>query len=545
MDSLDALVVGAGPTGLALASDLLRHGLRVRVIDMAAAPTTLSKAVVLMPRSLEEFQIRKLAPYALQAGEKIHSFSAYNHGEIIFRAEYGRVNSRYNYLLNLSQTETEKILRDELARLGGRIEWKTTLESFEDHGDRVTATLTTPEGKTETVEASYLLGCGGAHSTVRHALHFEFIGEQYRDNWLLADVSIDWKLPHGHGYAFFSDAGLLAVFPMPSGQYRIYVVESEMLALGRVPTLEDISAAVERIVPGLCKLSNPGWMSEFHCHHRRVKHYSRGRVFIGGDSAHIHSPETGLGMNTGMQDSFNLAWKLAYVRKGIAPASLLETYDTERSYVGQQVVALSDFTHKLSSQFNRVGALSRDHIWRFFSHFYANHFKQFEQGLQVRIQYQPSRIVENHGGQESLHNDNFEITAGARANDADLLPLTGGSPVSLYNILDPLRFRLLIVVGHAPNPATLDAIRRLSDFLKPVRDHVIPTLILAGQDADGFEDFPGEIYLDPSMHFHYIYGAQKGGLFLIRPDAYVGFSSRPIRLPELEKHLRGIFTVLS
>ncbi len=544
--SLDALVVGAGPTGLALATDLLRHGLRVRIIDKAMAPTTLSKAVVVMPRSLEEFQMRRLAGEVLAEGEKIHSFSAYNHGEIIFRAEYGRVTSRYNFLLNIPQTGPERILREELTRLGGGVEWKTTLESFVDHGDRVTAVLTAPDGKTEQVETPYLLGCGGAHSSVRHGLNFEFIGEQYHDNWLLADVDIAWKLQHGHGYAFFSDAGLLAVFPMPGGKYRIYVVESESRALGREPKLEDIIDAVERIIPGMCTLSNPGWMSEFHCHHRRVKHYRKGNVFIGGDAAHIHSPETGLGMNTGIQDSFNLGWKIAFVRKGASPASLLDTYDTERSYVGKQVVGLSDFTHKLSAQFNRVGALSRDHIWRFFSHFYTNHFKEFEQGLQVRIQYEPSTIVENHGHQEALHNENMEVVAGMRAVDGDLLPASGTPvPISLYDVLDSRKFRLLIITGHKPDPAMRDAICRMAAWTKPVRPFLTPTLVLASQKTEGFEAFEGEIYLDPAMEFHYLYGAQKGGIFLIRPDGYVGFSSRPIRMFDLEKHLGGIFTSLS
>lgn len=544
--SLDALVIGAGPTGLALASDLLRHGLRVRIVDKADAPTTLSKAVVLMPRSLEEFQMRKLSASALAEGEKVHSFSAYNHGEIIFRAEYARVTSRYNFLLNIPQTGPERILRDELIRLGGHIEWKTTLESFVDHGDHVTAILTTPDGKSEQVDVPYLLGCGGAHSPVRHGLNFEFIGEQYHDNWLLADVDIDWKLLSGRGYAFFADAGLLAVFPMPQGRYRIYIVETESRALGREPKLEDITAAVERIIPGMCVLRNPGWMSEFHCHHRRVKHYRKGNVFIGGDAAHIHSPETGLGMNTGIQDSFNLAWKIAYVRKGASPSSLLDTYDTERSYVGKQVVGLSDFAHKLSSQFNRIGSLSRDHIWRFFSHFYTNHFKEFEQGLQVRIQYEPSAVVENHGHQESLHNESVEVVAGVRAVDGNLQATTdGAAPIALHDVLDPLKFRLMIIAGHLPDHATREAICKMAAWTKPVREFLTPTLVLASQTTEGFETFDGEIYLDPAMEFHYLYGAQKGGLFLIRPDGYVGFSSRPIRMKDLENHLRGVFVTLS
>ena len=549
--NLDALVIGAGPTGLAMATDLIRHGMKVRLIDLADKPSTLSKAVVLMPRTLEEFQVRGLHKRTQELGENVHSFSAYNQGQIIFHADYDRISSKYNFLLNISQCDTELVLREELDRLGGEIEWGVTLTDYEDLGDHVRADLKHADGKTETLEVPYLLGCDGAHSTVRHGMNAEFHGESYQDTWLLADVSIDWKFPHGHSYSFFCEDGLLAVFPMPGKRYRIYVLQTLEYQLGRDPELSDIIEAVERVAPGLCKLSEPEWLSEFHCHHRKVKHYSKknGRVFIGGDAAHIHSPETGLGMNTGVQDAFNLAWKLANVRKGLMPESLLDTYDLERSYVGEQVVKLSDFTHKLLSQFTAMGGLVRSKMWRFFSNYYLNHFQKLEEGFQVRIHYKANDFVEHHGHAEHFRiKDLPEVTAGARCLDGNLLPPNTEADVenfvSLYDQLDPSVHQLMILTGSDHSQETQSCIRELIASTASIRSQLNILLILGRQDTEGYEDLDATILLDPTHHFHHKYGAEAGAVYVVRPDTYVGFFSRPIASKPVTKYLKSLFTKL-
>lgn len=525
MSEIDALIVGAGPTGMAMATDLIRHGLRVRIIERADEPTRLSKAVVLMPRTVEEFQLRGLHTRALSLSEKIHSFSLFSHGHIIFRAEYGRMVSRYNYLLNIPQTDSELVLREELDRLGGKVEWRTQLDEFEDRDDHVLATIRHADQTEETIKVPYLLGCDGAHSTVRHGVGIEFEGESYHDVWLLADVELDWKLKHGQGYGFFSDEGLLATFPMPDGRYRIYIIQPEDRQLGRQPELADIEAAVERIMPGFVKLSNSAWMAEFHCHHRKVRHYRKGRVFLAGDAAHIHSPETGLGMNTGIQDAFNLAWKLAHVHKGWSPENLLDSYDIERNYVGKQVVDLSDFTHKMSAQFNVLGRVTRDQVWRFFSNYYHHHFDQFEAGFQLRIQYKHSHIVEQHGKATTLHDTNFEVLAGTRCYDCEILEPATSKWVWLYDLLSPSVHHIILMAGPNPTPEILAAIQNVAQHVSKMDDRLKLMLLLGRQDMAGFGDFPGSVYLDPALHFHYTYGGQNGAIFVVRPDAYVGYVS--------------------
>lgn len=530
------LIVGAGPTGLSLACDLLNLGIPIRLIDSAAVPSNLSKAVVLMPRTLEAFELRGFVDRALEAGERIHSFSAYSKGRMVFHTEYNRTSSHYNYLINLPQAETEAILREQLTKAGGVIEWNTTLLKLENGETSARATIRHADGREEELELDYLVGCDGAHSTVRHAIGFEFEGDGYRDTWLLGDVTLDWKYRHGHGYSFFGDDGLLAIFPMKNRMHRLYIVQPLARELGRQPALDDLREAVERIAPGLCKITGGGWMSEFRCHHRKVAHYQKQRVLLAGDAAHIHSPETGLGMNTGIQDSYNLAWKLAAVLKNECVPSLLETYDSERSYVGAQVLKLSDFTHRMSSIFGPMGNLIRDPLWKFFSRYYSHHYENVELGLQTRIQYPENPFIEHHGGQEDLRDELYIQTAGRRLINGDLLTVSGET-TTLYQELPALTSYLLIFAGHSNERETLQRTLQSVEVL-PVK----PVLVLPSQDTQGYEWVKTSVYLDPELRLHFTFGAQNGAAYLIRPDGYIGFSSQPIKPAALEKYLGKLFT---
>lgn len=547
----DALVIGAGPTGLAMATDLLRHGLSVRIVDLADKASNLSKATTIMPRTLEEFQLRGLHERTIGLGKIMRGFSAFYQGQIIFKADYDRISSDFNFLVNIPQCDVELVLREELERLGGNIEWGVTLTELKDHGDRVEAKLTHADGKTEELEVPWLLGCDGAHSVVRKTLGLKFHGNAYKDTWLLADLNIDWKFTAESSYSFFSEDGVLAIFPMPKGRHRIYILQTLKHQLGRDPSFNDIKDAVERIAPGLCTLSKPDWMAEFKCHHRKVKNYRNkdGRVFIGGDAAHIHSPETGLGLNTGMQDSFNLAWKLAAVHHGKAPFSLLDTYDQERSYVGNQVVKLSDVTHKMTAQFSAMGSMIRSRMWRIFSNHIRVRHEKFEDGLQLRVLYKPNPFVENHGKVDPFRLKELpEMVAGARCLEAKLLPPDAQTDqkqfIRLYDHLDPKCPQLMIMAGPDNSKETLACIRELIALTAPIRDQIKVLVILARQNMQGFEDIQATVLLDPTHHFHHHYGAETGALFVVRPDSYIGFSSRPIETKKTSKYLKRLFTDL-
>lgn len=544
---LDTLIIGAGPTGLALAGDLLRHGMKVRIIDRAHEPTNLSKAVVLMPRTLEEFAARRLAEEAIRLGEKTTSLTTYCHGHVIFHSEYDKLSTDYSFLINIPQASTESVLRGYVGRHGGQVEWDTDLLSFEENADGVSATIKLPDGSTEVVRTHYLIGCDGAHSVVRHALGFEFHGAAYRDTWLLADVKIDWRLPHGHTYLFFLENGLFSVFPMPDERYRIYVVEPLNEKLGRSPTLEEFQVIADRFVCDGCVLSDPHWLAEFHCHHRKVKHYSRGRVHLAGDAAHVHSPETGLGMNTGIQDAFNLAWKIAWVRKGWASENLLLSYDAERSFVGQQVVALSDFTHKVWARFGKLAEIIREPMWRFFNNYYAHHTDKLEEAMQIRIHYPAGPYVVSHGKPEHAHTAVAPVEAGMRLVNGKLQP-AAGSPAEatdLFNLFDASKFRLLIFTGAHPSAQTVGNVKALLEAVRPHAVYVQPLIVFGGQNASAFTELTPDVFIDPTLDLHFQYAAQKGATYLVRPDLYVGYNAYGFDVKQLKNYLGTLFTTTS
>ena len=336
------LIVGAGPVGLALAGDLARYGVKVRIIDKAAARTDRSKAVVLWSRTLELLQ-RDAARGRLRGrGAEGNRREHHQRRADDRTGRIGGVDSPFPFALMLPQSETERLLEDDLAARGVAVERGVELLAFDDSEKAVIATLRRPDGGEEQIYTPWLVGCDGAHSTVRHILRLPFEGETLPSDWFLADVHLTGlRLPPDEMGLYWHADGVLALFPLAPDHYRIIANVGD--GKGETPgdpTLSDVQAAVDRRGPGGLRLSDPLWLSAFRINERKVADYRVGRVFLAGDAAHIHSPAGGQGMNTGMQDAFNLAWKLALVCRGDCPADpLLESYNAEREGVGARVLA--------------------------------------------------------------------------------------------------------------------------------------------------------------------------------------------------------------
>ncbi len=240
----------------------------------------------------------------------------------------------------LAQSETERLLAAHLDRVGVMVERRVELTALADHGDHVQATLRHADGPDETVRCAWLVGCDGAHSTVRKGIGVDFTGHAEPNDWMLADCRVEGPLPQDELSMFWHARGVLAFFPFAPGRCRVIADLGPAHGTGRPPdpTLADVQAAVDERGPPGVLLSEPHWLSGFRINERKVADYRRGRVFLAGDAAHIHSPAGGQGMNTGMQDAWNLAWKLALVQTGAALPSLLDSYSHERSRVGETVL---------------------------------------------------------------------------------------------------------------------------------------------------------------------------------------------------------------
>jgi 2-polyprenyl-6-methoxyphenol hydroxylase-like FAD-dependent oxidoreductase len=336
------LIIGAGPVGMTLASELTRYGVSVRIVDKAMQRTDKSKALVLWSRTLELldcFGRNGAAPF-VNAGFKINGVTFVTGNKAIGRVAMDGVPSAYAYLLTIPQSETERLLEERLAQQGISIERGAEATALTMNPNGVDVVLRHPDGQQEALHTQWLVGCDGAHSAVRHALGVPFAGETLLSDWFLADVHMTgYPRPDTEASIYWHKDGVLIFFPIQRGRYRIIGdLPPTNTGVPSSPTLEQVQALVDQRGPAGTKVFDPIWLADFRINGRKVAQYRHQRAFLAGDAAHIHSPAGGQGMNTGMQDAFNLAWKLALVVRGTCQESLLDSYSPERTYVGDEVL---------------------------------------------------------------------------------------------------------------------------------------------------------------------------------------------------------------
>src|SRR6201985_1892432 len=340
------LVVGAGPTGLVLAAQLLARGIDTRIIDKGDGPARESRAVSVHARTLEVLDTMGLADAFIEHGHRGRRFRMYAGNRSLLNLDMTRNGSRYGFILNLAQSETERLLRSRVHELGGMIEQRSELAGLSQHGDGVDATLRFADGRETEIRAGYVVGCDGAHSRVRHELGLAFDGQPYAGEFLLADVGLDGVGSEDASHLFFRpDGRTLVCLPMAPHRSRVVMANAGERG-GRPPTLEEVQEQVGQRAPWPITVSDPGWLACFRCQLRSATAYRRGRVLLAGDAAHIHTPAGGQGMDTRMMDAANLAWTLALVAGRHAAGSLLDTYQTERLPAGANTLG---FTNKLFS----------------------------------------------------------------------------------------------------------------------------------------------------------------------------------------------------
>jgi len=340
MAKVDVLIAGAGPVGLTMANELVRYGIAVRIVDKSAERTDKSKALVLWSRTLELFDHGGYVEPFLAAGMQAHGAQMSNGKDVIANVSLDDIESVYPYALMIPQSDTERVLEERLAKQGVKVERTVALEGFKEQGSGVEAELRKANGESETLTADWLIGCDGAHSTVRHGLGLAFDGTTQPSDWYLADGHITGLAPQDRLHIFWHKDGILAFFPITEGRWR--VIADLGPARGDAhcpdPTLQEVQALITlRGTDGIV-IKDAYWLAAFRINERKVSQYGRGRAFLAGDAAHIHSPAGGQGMNTGMQDAFNLAWKLSLVIGGVCRPTLLDSYSVERSAVGDMVL---------------------------------------------------------------------------------------------------------------------------------------------------------------------------------------------------------------
>ncbi|KQV68109.1 FAD-dependent monooxygenase [Rhizobium sp. Root1220] len=511
----DVLVVGAGPVGLTMAAELARHGVRCRVIDRLSEPLPYCRAIGVTPRTLEVWDDMGIARAMIDAGLWIEGMRSVVQGHPPGETRHELSDLPYAEL-GLPQYETERLLADHLGDYGIRVERGVALSGLTQEEEEVVVRLAR-DGNEEEARFRYVIGCDGAHSAVRRALGIGFPGEAFPVMFALGDVHIDWDLPRGLALRALrlvenGPPDMFIAIPLPEkGRYRVSMLAPAELdsvngtdhgiqSETRGPQLRHIQAVADSILPDKPQIGDLRWSSTFRISMRLADRYRQGRVFIAGDAAHIHPPTGGQGMNTGIQDAYNLAWKLALVLKGAASDSFLDSYEAERRPVGAEVV---ERTRAASISYGREKGTKPDRL----------------ADTQILVSYRGGAWTRDDGTDFA-----DPIPApGDRAPDVQGLRRHNvGFPLRLFDIL---RGTEHVFIAHLPGPDVGEQITRLVAFAESTRSRwagLCRVVAIVPADAGDVPEYGFAVYRDGDGAFSAAYGDREAG-FLIRPDGYVGW----------------------
>src|SRR5687768_8540389 len=507
----EVLIVGAGPTGLALACQLIRYGVDFLIVDQKEGTTPYSKAIGVQARTLEIYQQIDLADALVGMGTIAKGVRLLEGGEARAEVPLSRLGegmSPYPFLLIVEQGKHERLLYEFIKTHDKDVLWQTKLTDFSQDAAGVTATIINANGEQQMIQAQYLAGCDGAKSFVRAHLGLSFEGSTLERLFYVADVQIKWEFPHDMLTACLAKDRSTAFFPMPGeDHYRIVGVfpedsdkkEGEILyEESERQILEDTELQLD--------IYKVNWFSTYKVHSRRVNKFSEGRCFVAGDAAHIHSPAGAQGMNTGIQDGYNLAWKLALVLRGEAGPAILDTYNEERVENAERLLETTDRFFDLLVNPDWLLSFVRRQIFPRVANFFIglDSVNQFIFPLisQTGITYRGHSLAHDNDN----HNDDFEVKAG------DRMPYFMIEGKGIYDWLHAPKFHLLTFSNEA---------------------------IQTGSDSS-VEHLVEHLFWPLSERVAEIFGSTKPFSVLLRPDNYIGFVSSGKPLSELRTYFNNV-----
>ncbi|MBO3459397.1 FAD-dependent monooxygenase [Aetokthonos hydrillicola Thurmond2011] len=515
--SLDVLIIGAGPVGMVTAAELTRYGISVRIVDKRAKPVEHSHASIVHARTLEVLEAMGIVEGWLENGYPFRKTTFFAFGKKLGQLLIEGVDSPYPVPRDIGQNITEHLLIEHLNQVGVKIERPVEAIEFIQDDEKVTVTLLHPDNHQEVVEAKWVVSAEGSGSIVRKKLNIEFEGERYEgQEFVQTDARIRWSYPVGEGYMFINKDRFLGLFPFDSeGFYRILCARPDQNPQNKSdPTLEEMQQIVREIADKNAELSEPKWLNRFRTQHRKAARFREGRAFLAGDAGHVHVPVGGQGMNTGIQDAFNLSWKLAYVIRGLAQPHLLDTYNTERQPVAKALLETTDSGFRLMVEPNNITELALQFLGPvvFRTDMVTHHIRDIVE--EVTISYKKGTISEDYGGSHGPQ-------AGDRAPDATVVRLSDCATVRLFQVLQGTQWNLLLFAGKKPSASTDTQLKNLantivSKYPQTVRTHYVTTIPVEPQSEFS-------VLVDRLEYLHDKYGAEQACLYLIRPDWYIGF----------------------
>ncbi|MGD9563159.1 MAG: FAD-dependent monooxygenase [Pyrinomonadaceae bacterium] len=506
----DVLIVGAGPTGLALACQFIRHGVDFLIIDSKDGTTEYSKAIGVHARTLEIYEQIGLAEKAIKEGSIVSKTRLLEEGDVraeIDLSRFGDGMSAYPFLLVLEQGKHEHLLEGHIKASGREVMWRHEFTDLAQTSDGVTAEIKEPDGTAKTVEAKYLVGCDGAKSRVRHSLGLEFGGGTFERIFYVADVQIDWEYSHDALHLNLSKDNLLAFFPLPGEKhYRIVGNLPEGTEKDEGELLyEEIEQVIKNELKKPMDVYNVNWFSTYKVHTRHASKFSVGRCFLAGDSAHIHSPAGGQGMNTGIQDGYNLAWKLALVLEEHSGPEILNSYNEERLANAIRLLRTTDRMFQLGAGEEWFTSFVRVHVFPYVANILTrmDFVKRaiFPLVSQIGINYRDASLSENA--------IDLKVKAG------DRMPWFAISGHSIYDQLRQPKFHFIVFNdGTAAQPQLAD-------------------------DFDGLADWR---FFPLYPHIAEIFDTDETFCLLLRPDNHIGYIASGVNVDGAKEYIKKILS---
>lgn len=521
--SLDVAIVGAGPVGMTLAAELTRHGLAVRIVDKAPHPKPYSRAPVIWPRVQEALDLMGL--HRLWDGRTVPMthihLNVYGRPVGVLPLTHGE--SPHPTPMMVGQDVTEQLLSDHLTRAGAPVEYGVEATAVEPHDGGVRVTLRKADGSEESVDAAWAVGCDGPKSLVRDAARIAFEGRQLQGMMVpIADAKVTrWPLSQAEGQAYIglTDRGYFLALPLP-GMQRIIVSTPDTTPEGEEPTttLDEVARLMSEILGGPVELADSPWTTVARYTSKRAAHFRAGRVFVAGDAAHSIAPLSGQGMNVGIQDAFDLAWKLAYVHKGWAPDGLLDSFMADRKPVAERLLQATErffdvtkepgAAQKALFRATAPAALALESVREHVAAFYT----------ETESRYADSPLNDAQHGRQPV--------PGEHVPDGDLVRWPDLGRMRVFDALRGLHWTALAFTGAAPSAAAVQHLHaHVTALVRQAGDERLRPLLVVGapQPPVPFDGSDLAVAIDAWQDVHDKYDAGDGALVLVRPDGYVAF----------------------